>query len=175
MTRSKFIMLMALTILMFSGYARSNKDNSSSQNSQTSVEEQSSSEEQETSALNEFFSEVSADQPKDEVLEAAKKKKLKIDSRNTDTGSRIYTITESGKEGKSLVLSYNALHDDALEEMTYIDKDEAIEGHWSPTKGYVVADHNYPQALYTDPETSTVSNFFPVNSAAEVIDFQLTK
>lgn len=168
MSRTKFIMLMVLATLMFSGCARSNKDNSSSQNSQTSAEAQVSS------ALDEFFLEVSADQPKDEVLAAAKKKGLQVATKNTNTGVTIYTITEKSKEEDYIKLSYNALRNNSLQVMIYFDADKAIEGHWTPEKGYSVADHNYPQLFYIDSETSKATNYFPVSSAEEVINFQLT-
>ena len=76
----------------------------------------------------------------------------------------------------ALSISFNALQDNAVTEITYFDIDSMIGGFWYPETGYSVVDYNVPQVVYSNTEVDSgrKSCMTPVESANDVVSYVST-
>lgn len=125
--------------------------------------------------LTEFLLELAPETARDEIEELAKKHGLIINNRNTGTGIYVYRIANSGKvsrnvnpeNGSVVTVSFDALRDNILKEITYFDEERMIGGFWKPNNGYSMVDYNNPQ-IVADSSSSQIA----IRSFQDVVDYQ---
>lgn len=127
------------------------------------------------SNLDAFLLALTPETARDEVKKLAKSYGLFVDYRNTGTGIYKYRFANSEKvaetinpeKGSVITASFNALHNNSLEEITYFDEERMIEGIWNSEDGYSMIDYNNPQII-ADSSSSQIA----VNSFEDVINYQ---
>lgn len=132
--------------------------------------------------LDEFFVTIGSDVRRDDIETVAKNMGLHIDERNSGTGIYTYRIALEKnvasavyhEKGSLVTVSYNALANDVLTEITYFDEERMIAGYWSSDTGYLLADYNYPQIVYYNEDTDKVCSRTPVSSAKEIVDYSFS-
>ncbi|MDE5755072.1 MAG: VanZ family protein [Oscillospiraceae bacterium] len=127
------------------------------------------------SNLTEFLLELVPETARDKIEELAQKHGLMIDHRNTGTGIYVYRIANSKnvvksvkpENGSVVTVSFDALHDNILTEITYFDEERMIGGFWKSDNGYSMIDYNNPQ-IVADSSSSQIT----VSSFQDVVDYQ---
>ena len=125
--------------------------------------------------LSSFLLALTPETARDEVEKLAKNYGLFVNYRNTGTGIYKYRFANSKKvaetinpeKGSVITASFNALHDNILEEITYFDEERMVGGFWKLEDGYSMIDYNNPQMI-----TDSFSSQIAINSFDEVINYQ---
>ena len=152
--------------------------------SQQGVSEESSKANTDIENLKQVFLALSADTKRDDIETLAKQYGLYSSNRNTGTGTYVYRIAatkdiasvNTKAKGSFVSISFNALQDNAVTEITYFDVDSMIGGFWYPESGYSVVDYNVPQIVSThsDNGNDRRSCMTPVASANDIVAYVST-
>lgn len=152
--------------------------------SQEGVSEESSKINTDVENLKQVFLALSAETKRDDIETLAKQYGMYSSNRNTGTGTYVYRIAATKDiasvitkaKGSFVSISFNALQDNAVTEITYFDVDSMIGGFWYPESGYSVVDYNVPQIVSTQSDNGIDrrSCMAPVASANDVVAYVST-
>ena len=123
----------------------------------------------ELSDLDKFACEITVDTKMADIKSLAKSHNLYVDSRRTGTGYEEYRIaadknvanTNKKESGSVIVLTYNLLNDDILEEVDYLDSVKMIEGYMDSSGECTMLDYHKPEI----PEP------FSIKSLVEFVEY----
>ena len=152
--------------------------------SQGEASEESNKINTEAENLKQIFLALSPGTKRDDIETLAKQYGMYSSNRNTGTGTYVYRIAatkdiasvNSKAKGSFVSISFNALQDNAVTEITYFDVDSMIAGFWYPESGYSVVDYNVPQIVSTQSENGSDhrSCMTPVASANDIVAYVST-
>lgn len=134
--------------------------------------------------LKQVFLALSSETSRDDIDSLAKQYGMYSSNRNTGTGTYVYRIAatkdiasvNTKAKGSFVSISFNALQNNAVTEITYFDVDSMIGGFWYPEAGYSVVDYNVPQIVFSRSEDGTErrSCMTPVDSANDIVTYVST-
>ena len=152
--------------------------------SQEGVSEESSKVNTDVENLKQVFLALSAETKRDDIETLAKQYGMYSSNRNTGTGTYVYRIAATKDiasvitkaKGSFVSISFDALQNNAVTEITYFDVDSMIGGFWYPESGYSVIDYNVPQIVSTQSVNGIDrrSCMTPVASANDIVAYVST-
>ena len=141
----------------------------------------------EENPLQEIFLALSSESTREDVQALVKEYGLYEDHRNSGTGRYVYRIAESKEVSRSfdpengsvVTITFYALQNYAVTDITYFDMDRMIEVFWYPSgsespSGYWLADYNDPSIVYTYTDEKgnphEISRV-PVDAAEDIVSY----